>query len=185
MSETAIWTLGDRHPELHESVFVAPGAHVIGGVRMGAQSSVWFNTVLRGDTEWITIGEGTNLQDLSMGHADPGTPLILGDRVTVGHRCIMHGCVVEDDCLIGMGAVVMNGARIGRGSIVGAGAVVLENTVIPPFSLVVGSPGQVRKTYDERILERNRLVAQVYIDRAAAYPDLLQPAPAPSLPQLA
>jgi len=89
--------------------------------------------------------------------------------VTVGHRCILHGCVVEDDCLIGMGAIVMNGARIGLGSIIGAGAVVLEQTVIPPYSLVVGSPAQVRKTYDDSVLMRNRLVAQVYVNRSGDY----------------
>ncbi|MGA1598720.1 MAG: gamma carbonic anhydrase family protein [bacterium] len=165
----ALWNLEDRTPEVHESVYVAPGAQIIGGVRLGARSSVWFNTVLRGDTEWITIGAETNIQDLSLGHADPGTPLTLGDRVTVGHRCILHGCVVEDDCLIGMGAIVMNGARIGLGSIIGAGAVVLEQTVIPPYSLVVGSPAQVRKTYDDSVLMRNRLVAQVYVNRSGDY----------------
>ena len=165
----AIYSLDDIHPNLAPTAFIAPSAEIIGKVTLGAHSSVWFQTVLRGDTEPITIGYETNLQDLTLCHADPGKPLMIGNRVTVGHRCILHGCVIEDECLIGMGAIIMNEARIGRGSIVGAGAVVLEKTIIPPFSLVVGSPAVVKKTYDETVLQQIHRTAQVYVDRCQRY----------------
>ncbi|WP_321493916.1 gamma carbonic anhydrase family protein [uncultured Desulfobacter sp.] len=137
-------------PQIHESVFIAPTAQVIGNVNIGRDSSVWFQTVIRGDTAAITIGERTNIQDLSMCHVDAGVPLTVGNGVTVGHQCCLHGCTIEDGCLIGMGATVMNHAVIGTGSVVGAGAVVLENTIIPPYSLVTGSPGKVKKTYENK-----------------------------------
>ena len=130
--------------------------------------------MVRGDEATITIGEDSNIQDLSVCHIDPGKPLVLGDRVTIGHQCVIHGCVIEDDCLIGMGAVVMNGAHIGRGSIVGAGAVVLEDTEIPPFSLVVGSPAKVRKTYDESVLKTINRASTTYMERAQRYAEILQ-----------
>ena len=169
-----IYSIGEHLPQLHESVYLAPGACVIGKVTIGAGSSVWFNCVVRGDEATITIGEDSNIQDLSVCHIDPGKPLVLGDRVTIGHQCVIHGCVIEDDCLIGMGAVVMNGARIGRGSIVGAGAVVLEDTEIPPFSLVVGSPAKVRKTYDESVLKTINRASTTYMERAQRYAEILQ-----------
>jgi carbonic anhydrase/acetyltransferase-like protein (isoleucine patch superfamily) len=129
--------------EIDASVFLAPGAIVCGEVRIGAHSSVWFHTVIRGDTDRIEIGAHTNIQDLTMVHVDEGCPAIIGDRVTIGHRAIIHGCVIEDDCLIGMGAIVLSGARIGAGSLIGAGALVRERQVIPPGSLVLGAPGRV------------------------------------------
>ena len=119
--------------------------------------------------ENISIGDESNIQDLSMGHADPGFPLIVGYRVTIGHHCVVHGCRIEDDCLIGMGAIIMNGVRIGRGSIIGAGAVLLEGMEVPEFSMVVGSPAKVRKTYDESILENIRESAQIYVKRSISY----------------
>lgn len=171
----SIYRVDKRSPNFHATTYLAPSADIIGEVTLGEKSSVWFQCVLRGDTEPITIGAESNFQDLSMGHADPGKPLIIGNRVTVGHRCIMHGCVIEDDCLIGMGAIIMNEAHIGRGSIVGAGAVVLEGTRIPPFSLVVGNPGKVKKTYDETIIELIRKSAAVYVERGASYRQSFQP----------
>ncbi|MGK0289319.1 MAG: carbonic anhydrase/acetyltransferase-like protein (isoleucine patch superfamily) [bacterium] len=156
-------------PQIDNSVFCAPSADIIGRVSIGKNSSVWFNTVIRGDTDPITIGNDTNIQDLSMCHADPNQPLIIGNQVTVGHRCILHGCTIEDLCLIGMGAIIMNGAKIGKGSIVGAGAVVLENTIIPPYSLVTGSPAKVKKTYEESIVEIIAASAQTYVDRGNSY----------------
>jgi carbonic anhydrase/acetyltransferase-like protein (isoleucine patch superfamily) len=129
--------------ELHPTAFVAPGAVVVGEVRLGARASVWFNTVLRGDTDRIEVGEDTNIQDNSTVHVDHGQPAILGARVTVGHRAIIHGCVVGDECLIGMGAIVLSGARIGAGSLVGAGALVREGQEVPPGSLVLGAPARV------------------------------------------
>ena len=119
--------------------------------------------------ENITIGDESNLQDLCMGHADPGYPLVVGNRVTVGHNCIVHGCSIEDDCLIGMGSIIMNGVRIRRGSIIGAGAVLLEGMEVPEFSMVVGSPANVKKTYDESILQNIRHSAQIYVKRSISY----------------
>ncbi|MCH2270090.1 MAG: gamma carbonic anhydrase family protein [SAR324 cluster bacterium] len=168
-STMTLYTLDESSPEFTKTTFVAPDASLIGRVRIGAFSSVWFNAVLRGDMEQISIGDETSFQDLSMGHSDPGFPLIIGNRVTVGHNCVMHGCEVEDDCLIGMGAILMNGVKIGRGSIVGAGAVLLEGMEVPPFSMVVGSPAKIRKTYEETILENIRAMSQIYVKRAIRY----------------
>lgn len=151
-----------RPEQVAAGVWIAPGAVVLGDVTIGEAASVWFNAVVRGDTEQIIIGRQTNVQDLCMLHADPGQPCQLGDRVTLGHGAIVHGAVVEDDCLIGMRAVVMNGARIGTGSIVGVGAVVTEGTIIPPRSLVLGLPGKVVRATDERDLERIRHAAEHY-----------------------
>ena len=164
-----LYTFDNSTPEIKETSFIAPNASLIGRVRIGEKSSVWFNTVLRGDMENISIGDESNIQDLSMGHADPGFPLIVGNRVTIGHHCVVHGCRIEDDCLIGMGAIIMNGVKIGRGSIIGAGAVLLEGMEVPEFSMVVGSPANVRKTYDESILENIRESAQIYVKRSISY----------------
>lgn len=131
------------------SVFLARGVVVLGDVHLGRDVSLWYQTVVRGDTETIRIGAETNIQDLSMVHADPGVPCTIGERVSVGHRVILHGCTVEDDCLIGMGAIVLNGARIGAGSLVGAGSLIKEGQEIPPGSLVVGVPGRVVRPVDE------------------------------------
>jgi len=130
-------------PEVAPTAFVHPRASVCGTVRLAGGVSVWGGAILRGDTEQITVGEGSNIQDLTMVHADPGVPTSVGARVTVGHRAILHGCTIEDDVLIGMGAILLNGCRIGRGSIVGAGALVPEGVVIAPESLVLGMPGKV------------------------------------------
>jgi carbonic anhydrase/acetyltransferase-like protein (isoleucine patch superfamily) len=136
-------TLPHGRLDLHGSVFLAPGAIVCGDVAIGEGASIWFHTVIRGDTDRVRIGAHTNVQDLTMVHVDDGCPAIVGDRVTIGHRAIVHGCVIEDDCLIGMGAIVLSGARIGAGSLVAAGALVRERQVIPPNSLVLGSPARV------------------------------------------
>ena len=132
------------------TAFIAPGAIVLGDVWLGAESSVWYNAVIRGDVDRIAIGEQTNIQDLTMIHADPGIPCTVGNRVTVGHRVILHGCTIEDDCLIGMGAILLNGVRVGRGSIVGAGALLLENMEVAPGSLVVGVPARVVRPLTSR-----------------------------------
>src|SRR5512135_1015162 len=131
------------------TAFLARGAIVLGEVRLGRDTSVWYNSVVRGDTERIAIGDETNIQDLSMVHADPGVPCLVGCRVTVGHRVILHGCIVEDECLIGMGAILLNGARVGTGSVIGAGAVLVEGMEVPPGSLVLGVPGRVVRAVDE------------------------------------
>jgi len=136
-------------PTLNEKIFIADGAKVIGAVTMKEFSSLWFNAVARGDVNRIEIGRYTNVQDNSVVHVADEHPTIIGDYVTVGHNAIIHGCTVEDHCLIGMGAIVLNGAVIGKGSIVAAGAVVREKQIIPPHSLVVGVPAKIIKTVPE------------------------------------
>ncbi|MFZ0161559.1 MAG: gamma carbonic anhydrase family protein [Kineosporiaceae bacterium] len=157
-----IAALGERVPQVDASAWVAPSAMVVGDVRIGAEASVWYGTVVRADVEAIRIGAGANLQDGCVIHADPGYPTDLGAGVVVGHRAVLHGCRIEDEVLIGIGAIVMNGAVIGTGSLIGAGALVPEGVVIPPRSLVLGMPGRVlRQTTDEE-LERIRRNAVHY-----------------------
>jgi carbonic anhydrase/acetyltransferase-like protein (isoleucine patch superfamily) len=132
-----------RAARIHPTVFIAAGAVVLGDVTLGPRSSVWFNTVVRGDSAAVAIGEESNLQDNSVVHEDEGLPTLVGARVTVGHRSIVHGCVIEDDCLIGMGSVILSGARIGAGSMIGAASLVREGQVIPAGSLAVGAPARV------------------------------------------
>lgn len=132
-------------PHVDRAAFVAPGAVVIGKVTLGPASSVWYGCILRADLERIEVGADTNIQDGCILHADPGLPIVLGDRVTLGHGAVVHGAVVEDDVMIAMRATVLNGARIGAGSVVAAGAVVLPGTEVPPGSVVAGVPGKVRK----------------------------------------
>jgi carbonic anhydrase/acetyltransferase-like protein (isoleucine patch superfamily) len=151
------------------TAFIAQGAIVLGEVVLGRNSSVWYNAVLRGDTDRITIGADTNIQDLSMIHADPGVPCSVGERVTVGHRVILHGCSIEDDCLIGMGAILLNGARIGRGSVIGAGALVLENTDVPAGSLVLGFPAKVVRQVDEKMRTRIEQAWRHYVLKAGQH----------------
>lgn len=156
-------------PECHPTAYIAESADVIGRVQLGADSSIWFNTVVRGDGEQIVVGDGSNIQDCSACHADPGFPLVLGRGVTVGHRAILHGCRIEDDVLVGMGAIVMNGAVIGTGSIVGAGAVVSEGVHIPPNSLVLGLPGTVRRGTSDQERAAVVLNAEHYVELARSY----------------
>lgn len=136
-------------PTLDAKTFIADGAQVIGDVTMKEFSSVWFNTVVRGDVNRIEIGRYTNIQDNSVIHNADNYPTVIGDFVTVGHNAILHGCTIEDHCLIGMGAIVLNGAVVGKGSIIAAGALVRERQIIPPNSLVVGMPGKVIKSVPE------------------------------------
>jgi carbonic anhydrase/acetyltransferase-like protein (isoleucine patch superfamily) len=148
------------------TAFIAQGAIVLGDVHIGRSSSVWYNSVLRGDTDRILIGNETNIQDLSMIHADPGVPCVVGNRVTVGHRVILHGCFIDDDCLIGMGAVLLNGARIGSGSVIGAGALVLEHTNVPSGSLVLGFPAKIVRQVDDSMRERIEHAWRHYVEKA-------------------
>jgi len=159
-----------RHPELiAPDVFIAPSADIVGQVSIGAESSVWFGSILRGDTDRIVIGRRSNLQDGCIVHVDAGSPTLIGDGVTVAHRAVVHGCVVEDDVLIGMGALVLTGARIGRESIIGAGALVTGGTVVPPRSLVLGLPGRVVREVTDEELESVRRTAQRYLEYARQY----------------
>ena len=141
-------------PAIHPSAFIASTASVMGNVTIGADASVWYGAVLRGDLEAIEIGAETNIQDLSMVHADPGVPCRIGRRVGVGHRAILHGCTIEDECLVGMGSIILNGARIGTGSVIAAGALVPEKMHVPAGSLVMGVPGRIVRSVDAALAER-------------------------------
>lgn len=160
---------GGHSPQLPASAFIAPNASLIGQIALGERASIFYGAVLRADVSSITIGEGSNLQDNVTVHCDDGFPTSVGSGVSVGHSAVLHGCTVEDDCLIGMSATVLNGAVIGTGSLVAAGAVVLEGTVVPPGSLVAGVPAKVRRelTDDEKADVRHN--ATHYLDIAAAH----------------
>ncbi len=176
----SIFSFQEHVPQIHRSAYVAPGAMVIGRVKLAAHSSVWFNTVLRGDLGAIEIGEGTNIQDLTTIHVEGAEEredgreigTVIGRGVIVGHNCVIHSCTLEDEAMIGMGAVVMGDAVIGRGAIVGAGSVVLTGTVVPPYALAVGNPAKVRKTYtpeEARVLTTRAVeVYRARIDRFKA-----------------
>ena len=135
-----------KSPELDPKTFIAEGAQVIGAVKMKEFSSLWFNTVVRGDVNHIEIGCYSNVQDNSVVHVSDTFPTIIGDYVTIGHNAVIHACTIEDHCLIGMGSILLTGSVIGTGSIIGAGALIRENQVIPPYSLVVGVPGKILKS---------------------------------------
>ena len=156
-------------PKCLGDVFVANGAMVIGDVEIGEESSVWFHTVIRGDIHCIRIGKRTNVQDQCTLHVTRNDPLFVGSEVTIGHRAVVHGCTVEDLCLIGIGAVVLDGAVIGRGSVIGAGAVVAPGTVVPPHSLVLGIPGKVARDLGPGSTDGNRITAANYVELARAY----------------
>lgn len=159
----------DRSPVVPDSAWVAPNATLVGGVTLGQRASVFYGAVLRADVDDITIGDDTNLQDNVIMHCDSGVPARIGNRVTVGHGAILHGCTVEDECLIGMAATVMNGAVIGTGSLVAAGALVLEGTVVPPNSLVSGVPGKVRRELTAEEAAGLRTSAEHYVQLAAGH----------------
>jgi carbonic anhydrase/acetyltransferase-like protein (isoleucine patch superfamily) len=165
---------GDAVPEVADSAWIAPGAYVVGDVRLGEEASVWYGAVLRGDTEPIRIGARTNIQDGCVLHADPGYPTVIGEDCVVGHKAIVHGCTVEDGCLVGMGAIILNGAKIGKGSIVAAGALVPEGKEYPPHSLIVGVPAKRAKDVSENQSEDIALGVRTYVERAAAHRESLQ-----------
>jgi carbonic anhydrase/acetyltransferase-like protein (isoleucine patch superfamily) len=163
-----------RSPSLDPTVFVAPGVTIVGDVRIGAQSSLWFGAVVRGDENPVLIGARTNIQDLSMCHETGGIgPLVVGDEVTVGHRVTLHGCAIGNRCLIGMGAIVLDGATVGDECVIAAGAVVREGTVIPPRSLVVGVPAEVKRAVSRAELDRIDHAFRHYLQRAREYQALL------------
>jgi carbonic anhydrase/acetyltransferase-like protein (isoleucine patch superfamily) len=149
-------------PEIDDSAWLADNVVILGNVKLHAGASIWFNTTLRADLDRIEIGPGSNLQDNVTVHVDAGFPMTLGAGVSVGHAAVLHGCTVEDDCLIGMGAVLLNGSQIGRGSLVAAGTVVLEGTIVPPGSLVAGVPGKVRRPLTEEEQAHIRQNAETY-----------------------
>ena len=164
-----IYSLGDDHVQIAEGVFVAPGAHVIGKVILQQNSSVWFNAVIRGDCDLITVGEDSNVQDGSVLHTDVGVPLTIGKGVTIGHKVMLHGCEIGDYTLIGINSVVLNGAKIGKHCVIGANSLITENMQIPDGSLVVGSPAKIIKAIPEpqqKMLEKS---AQHYVQNAQRF----------------
>ena len=165
----AVYALDDLTPELAEGAWVAENAQVMGNVRLAADASVWFGAVVRGDTDTISIGEGSNIQDGSVLHADQGKPLTVGKHVTVGHQVMLHGCTVGDESLIGIGAVVLNGAVIGKNCLVGARALVTEGKTFPDGSMILGSPAKVVRQLSPEEIEGLRRSAQHYVDNAKRF----------------
>jgi gamma-carbonic anhydrase len=157
-------------PKIAASAYIDPSSQVIGNVTVGERSSIWPGAVARGDVHSIAIGEESNIQDNSVLHCDaPDFPLVIGNRVTVGHLVMLHGCTIEDECVIGIGAIVLNGARIGKGSVVAAGAVVPEGMEVPEGSMVMGVPGKVRREVSPDEQQRFRDNARHYVDAAETY----------------
>lgn len=164
-----IFPYRDKKPLIGEHVYIAEGSQVIGDVTIGEYSSIWFNCVLRGDIESITIGKRTNVQDLSVIHTNPGQPTVIEDDVSIGHTCILHGCIIRKGSLIGMGSIILNGSEIGENSLVGAGSLIPERKKFPPNSLILGSPAKViRELTSEEIASLKNTVAR-YTDRAQEY----------------
>jgi carbonic anhydrase/acetyltransferase-like protein (isoleucine patch superfamily) len=158
------------HPELiDDTAFIAPGAVILGDVRIGAQSSVWYTAVLRGDTDTISIGPRTNVQDGAVIHVDAGMPCTIGAGVTIGHRAVVHGALVEEGVLIGIGAIVLSGAYISHDCIIGAGSLVTGHSVIPPRSMVLGVPGRVVRQLTDEEVQSIRAAAQHYVEYGAKY----------------
>jgi carbonic anhydrase/acetyltransferase-like protein (isoleucine patch superfamily) len=157
------------YPNVHSSTYLAPGAQLIGNIELKENTSVWFNAVLRGDNEKITIGKGSNIQDGAIVHVDPGYPIHVGENVTIGHNVVLHGCTVEDDALIGMGATILNGAVIGEGSLVAAEALVPEGKVIEPGVLVAGVPAKVIRRLTPENIQRAKEGAFSYVQKGVEY----------------
>lgn len=169
-----IYALDGIAPQIDLNAWIAPSAVLIGKVRIAADASVWFGAVLRGDNEGIEVGQGSNVQENAVLHTDWGYPLTIGAGCTIGHKAMLHGCVIGDNSLIGMGATVLNGAVVGRDCLIGAGALVTENKVIPDGSLVMGVPGRVVRQMDEAAIERLRASAVSYQDNARRFAAGLQ-----------
>ena len=170
-----IYKLGEHKVKINgDDFFVAESASVIGKVCLENDSSIWFGAVLRGDNEWITVGENTNIQECAVLHTDPGFPCTLGKNVTVGHQAMLHGCEVGDNSLIGINAVILNGAKIGKGCLIGANTLITEGTEIPDGSLVMGSPGKVRGELNED--QKNGLIlsAHHYVDNSKRFKSELE-----------
>ena len=166
--------LGDRRPVFEgDTHFVADSADVIGNVCLKNESSIWFQAVLRGDNDRITVGERSNVQDGAVLHVDPGFPLVVGDGVTIGHKVMLHGCTIGDNSLIGMGATVLNGAKIGKNCLIGAGALITENKEIPDGSLVMGAPGKVVRPLDDAAVAGLRASALHYQENMRRFRDHL------------
>ena len=164
-----IYDFEGHTPILDPNSWVASNSVIIGKVELKKDSNIWFNVTLRGDVEPITVGEGSNVQDGSVVHSDPGCPVIIGKNVTIGHLVMLHGCVIEDDCLIGIGSIILNKAKIGKNCIIGANALVTENKVIPERSLVLGSPGKVIRQVTDKEIEEIKENAKHYVGNYKKY----------------
>lgn len=165
----ALYQLDDLTPTVHESAWVADNAQVMGDVKLAENSSIWFGVVIRGDTETITIGRGSNIQDNSVLHADHGMPLNIGENVTVGHQVMLHGCTIGDGSLIGIQAVILNGAKIGKNCLVGAGSLVTEGKEFPDGCMILGSPAKAVKQLSPEQIQGLKMSAQHYMDNANRY----------------
>ncbi|MGA1302223.1 MAG: gamma carbonic anhydrase family protein [Burkholderiaceae bacterium] len=163
------YQLDDLTPQIDPSAYIAPGAQVIGQVRLLANASVWFNAAVRGDNEPIERGEGSNIQECAVLHTDRTHPLIIGPGVTVGHQAMLHGCEIGADSLIGMQAIILNGAHIGTHCIIGAGALITAGSVIPPGSMVLGSPGKVVRSLRPDEIDMIRAIASGYVERGERF----------------
>ncbi|MEH6738999.1 MAG: gamma carbonic anhydrase family protein [Sulfitobacter sp.] len=164
-----IYALADIAPQIDPTAWVAPDANVIGDVVLEEKTSVWFSCTLRGDNERITVGAGSNVQENCVFHTDIGFPLNIGVNCTIGHKVMLHGCTIDDNSLIGMGATILNGAKIGKNCLIGAGALITENKVIPDGSLVMGAPGKVVRTLDEAAIQGLTMSALHYQQNAARF----------------
>lgn len=164
---------GNYKPNVHEAVFVAPGAFIIGNVVIEEYSTVWFNAVLRGDEDLIRIGKRTSIQDNTTLHSYIGHPVIIGDEVTVGHNTILHGCKIGKRSIVGMGSTILDGAEIGEECIIGANTLIPPGKKIPPRSLVVGSPGKVVRELNEKDLESIQLSIDAYVQKGKEYKEIL------------
>lgn len=170
-----IFALGEREPLIEgDGHFLADNASIIGSVRLRAQSSVWFNCVLRGDNDWIDIGERSNIQDNSVLHTDPGLELIVGNGVTVGHRVMLHGCRIGDNSLVGIGSTILNGAAVGRNCVVGAHSLITENKTFPDGSLIIGSPAKVARPLSDDEIAMLKRSADVYVANAQRFNEQLR-----------
>ncbi|WP_411881209.1 gamma carbonic anhydrase family protein [Polaromonas sp. YR568] len=165
----ALYQLDNLTPTVHESAWVADSAQVLGNVHLAEDSSVWFGVVIRGDTDTISVGRGTNIQDNSVLHADRGMPLTIGDNVTVGHQVMLHGCTIGEGSLIGIQAVVLNGAKIGKNCLVGAGSLVTEGKEFPDGSMILGSPAKAVRQLSPEQIEGLKMSAKHYVDNARRY----------------
>jgi carbonic anhydrase/acetyltransferase-like protein (isoleucine patch superfamily) len=165
----AIYSLGEHAPVISDTAWVADSAQVIGDVELSQDVSIWFGAILRGDTEHMRIGRGSNIQDASVLHADVGKPLTVGEDVTVGHKVMLHGCTIGDGSLIGIGAVVLNGARIGKHCLVGAGALVTEGKEFPDGSMIIGAPAKAVKNLTPEQIEGLRNSARGYVENARRF----------------
>lgn len=170
-----IYELGERRPSIHSSCFVADSAQVIGSVILEEDASVWFNVVIRGDNDPITIGKGSNVQDLSVIHTDMGIPVRVGSNVTIGHRVMLHGCEVGDYSLIGIGAILLNRVKIGRECLIGAGTLITEGKEIPDRSLVIGAPGRVVRKLSDNDVAMLHFSAEHYVQNARHFQAALKP----------